>query len=349
MAVPSPSSLSTICKALASYLSGEINKPEQVASVVIGTPSDAQPADTDTDHKINLFFYKFEPFGFRPDILPGETDWLRVHCLMTPFGVTEGNVNSGEIDLRLLGEIMRVFHEKPVQKVKVDDVDYHIQTIPQALGMEELNQVWSTQGDVPYRASVSYEMALAPIVPKVEATPSPWVGAVGTEVVADLGHRFDDVAVLPQSPLVGMLAVNTSNPGWSPAICMVHENIAIQSQVFKVGDAALQNFKAKVLLAGAPGSKLTLEWHVWTQQDGWNAQAVGQPDPTEFDAKTELIDPDNIKNDQLVEVEPPHTDKACQMVLYAIRSRTVLNAEGKEIEESLKSNPVMITLYKDAP
>ena len=55
-----------------------------------------------------------EPTGFTFGLDPGESWLLRLHCLITPFGAAESPVSSGENDLRLLGEVLRVFHEKPV-------------------------------------------------------------------------------------------------------------------------------------------------------------------------------------------------------------------------------------------
>src|SRR5262245_66647364 len=46
--------------------------------------------------------------------LPNQTLWIRVYCIITAFSVDEDRISAGESDLRLIGEVLRLFHETPV-------------------------------------------------------------------------------------------------------------------------------------------------------------------------------------------------------------------------------------------
>jgi hypothetical protein len=39
---------------------------------------------------------------------------MRLYCLISAFGAPLDNVSAGENELRVLGEVMRLFHESPV-------------------------------------------------------------------------------------------------------------------------------------------------------------------------------------------------------------------------------------------
>ena len=108
-----PSSLSRVCRSVADFLSAEIDAIQNSIRVMIGNPADASK-DATTEHRVNLFFYLMEPTGFGPDAAPDEVWHLRLHCLVTAFGVDELPVSAGENDLRLLGEVLRAFHETPI-------------------------------------------------------------------------------------------------------------------------------------------------------------------------------------------------------------------------------------------
>ena len=86
------SPLSQVCKGIRSYLDGVINAPERSkVSVLLATPAETASASAgDSNHRLNLFFNRFEPSGLFPDTLPGETGWIRTYCLVTPFAAEEG-------------------------------------------------------------------------------------------------------------------------------------------------------------------------------------------------------------------------------------------------------------------
>lgn len=170
-----PSPLSQVCKGVRNYLDAQINGAgRSKVNVVVAAPADTASAGAaDSEHRLNLFFNRFEPSGIFPDTLPGETGWVRAYCLVTPFAVDEDSIGAGENDLRLIGEVLRIFHEKPVLLLRVDGVDYQLQVIFQPLALEQLNQLWSTQGEAVYRPSLLYEVTLAPVLPAVKALAAP--------------------------------------------------------------------------------------------------------------------------------------------------------------------------------
>ena len=89
-----------------------------------------------------------------------------------------GATSAGENDLRLIGEVMRVLHEQPVVSLDGGTASKvaSLEIVPHPLNLDNLNHIWSTQGDTAYRLSVAYEMALAPIPLAREAESSPKAG-----------------------------------------------------------------------------------------------------------------------------------------------------------------------------
>src|SRR5262245_610773 len=97
------SSLASVCRKFADVLRAGIAPPGATPdiTVLIGTPAAAAPAASENSHRLNLFFFRFEPSGFFPDTLPGEPWLVRMHCLITPFCSDENSVTAGDNDLRV--------------------------------------------------------------------------------------------------------------------------------------------------------------------------------------------------------------------------------------------------------
>jgi uncharacterized protein DUF4255 len=175
------SSLSRICRSVADFLGAELEANSNSIRVLVGSPAEAAK-DFETEHRINLFFYLVEPGGFGA-FAPDETWLVRLHCLVTAFGVAEGPVASGENDLRLIGGVLRAFHENPILPAyDLDGLTVRMQVVFNPLTLDQINHVWSTQGDVTYRPSLAYEMALVPVPPKEPRLDGPLVTAVGVDV-----------------------------------------------------------------------------------------------------------------------------------------------------------------------
>ena len=230
-------SIAQISKSLSQYLSTELNKGGSTVHVLLGSPADAAPGESDSDHRFNLFFFRFEPSGFGPDTLPGETQFLRMHCLATPFAAQEDSIGAGENDLRLIGEALRVFHEKPVFELTAAGEPFHVQVLFQTLGLDQLNQLWSTQGDTVYRPSVLFEVSLAPVIPNEKAVTSPLAGAMGLDVRASMDAVSSGISA--SAPRVLVTRPDTSREGWVPSICLVRAGQCEQSLSFEVGSPEL--------------------------------------------------------------------------------------------------------------
>ncbi len=343
MALPT-SSLSLVCRAIATFVSDGLNASTNSIRIMIGSPSDAVPGQSDTQHRINLFFFRIEPSGFYPGTLPGEPWWIRLHCLVTGFGITEDQISSGENDLRLLGEVMRLFHENPVlEEFNVQDETFRLQVIFQPLSPDDLNHIWSTQGDISYRPSVVYEISLAPVVPSKKAVPSPLVGAVGTEIRSGMESKKDpfggNTYIMPEL----YTAVDSSGWDWAPAICIIHENNCLRSISFVRGSQALNDFTPSVWIAGEPGSSVVLVWEKWTSTGGWERQSQ----TLNSTASTVIIDPDEAGEAVTADFELPfEADETGQAVLFA--ERTCINpADNSTV--TVRSNPVLVTVYEDTP
>lgn len=332
------SPLSQVCKGIRAYLDGEINAPDRSkVSVVLATPADTASAGAaDSDHRLNLFFYRFEPSGLFPDTLPGETGWLRAFCLITPFAAEEDSVGAGENDLRLIGEVMRVFHEKPVFQLSVEGEDYHLQVIFQPLGLDQLNQLWSTQGDTIYRPSVLYEVSLAPVLPAVKAVPAPLAGGFGLQVQSTLERQATSVA--GRFPEVPAMTPDITREDWAPAIAFVQGGACAFSFSFALGSPALAAFTPRVWLAGKVGESVSLRWEIWDATAGWQKFV---PDGAALVASSG-IDPDAAAGAPTQALTLPFTDHVGQMLFYAERSYT---RAGDGAVLTVRSNPLLVSLY----
>jgi hypothetical protein len=349
MAAPSPSSVSEACRAMAQFLNNSLQVGDATVRVTVGNPADAAPSEQDADHRINLFFYRFEPIGFGPDRLPGETWQLRAHCLVTPFALLEDNISAGENDLRLLGEVVRIFHETPERVITVAvyqnggegvEEQFHIQTVFQPLGLEEINHLWSIQGgDIAYRPSLAYEIALAPVIPRSRAVGSPLVGATGVQVHPHLAASTPTFEGVVQTPVLRPVQVNTQVAQWVPQICFVHQGVCAQALSFQMGSAALAAFVPSVWVAGEVGTQVSLRWELWDSQTGWTPQV----------SEVSAVIGNTGLDPARVDLAVTHTlalplSEAGQAVLYAVRSFT-RQTDGATV--AVRSNPLLLSLYPD--
>ena len=336
-----PSSLSLACRSIADFVSAGLDAAANSIRVMIGSPVDAVPGQSDTEHRVNLFFYRIEPGGIYPDSGPGDTWWVRLHCLVTGFGLMENQISSGENDLRLLGEVMRLFHETPVlPALQVGDEAFRLQSIFQPLSPDDLNHIWSTQGDVHYRPSVVYEMALAPMVPGQRPVPPPLVGALGFEARAEMAARHAPFGGQAAGPPVRAMHVDIRDFAWAPRLCFVHQGACSESLAFAEGSAEFAAFQARVWVAGDPAATVTLVWELWTSRTGWQRASTQDVSPT-----TQTIDPDQTATASTVVFSPPFGGPG-QALLYAERT---FAHPGTGQALTVRSNPLLVTLYAVSP
>ncbi len=338
MALPE-SSLSIVCNTIYSFVRLGLDAVANNINVSMGAPADVS---TDEEHRLNLFFYRFEPGGFESGVHPNDPWRIRIFCLITAFGTDEGVVPTGENELRMLGEVIRLFREAPVMDaITVGSEQVRLQAVFTPATDEQINQIWSTQGDTSYRPSVVYEMALAPIMPSTLRVAPSLVGAVGHQARASETARYSSFSGIVQGPPVSSVSVDTSNPQWSPQLCWVFDGECAHSLSIDEADA----FTAQIWLAGDTGASVDLVWEVW-DSDGWRSAGASVA-ATPF---SQAIDPSsvptgspgfpiNLANPVVI----PVGETAAQGLLYATRQVTLIPGEPA-IE--VRSNPLLLSLYR---
>lgn len=344
MALPQ-STLSRICRSIADFLGQGLDANANAIRVLMGPPAEASPGASATEHRVNLFFYRIEPPGFFPDVAPDEIWRIRLHCLITAFGMTEGQVSAGENDLRLLGEIVRLFHETPIMgPVGLNGEQVRMEAVFRPLEIEELNHLWATQGDVAYRPSVAYELSLVPIIPSQRDLGSPLVGRTASQVYGDMEARHAPFTSEGQAwePEVAVRRVAGELEDWAPAICLVYKGRCTESLSFRVGSPALTAFNPRVWVAGPEHAPVTLRWEIWDHTQGWRT-AAGSLNTV---ARGELLDPGQAAGAVTVGFALPFKDHPGQAVLYAERG-FVRGSDGANL--TVRSNPVLINLYLAGP
>ena len=270
-----PSSLSIVCEHIRQFVRTGVNAPANGLDVSVGAPA---AIDAGGEHHLNLFFYRFEPSGFEAGARPDAPWRIRMFCMVTPFGIDEpsdgATVPAGENDMRMLGDVMRVFHQTPIlPPVDADGVTVRTQVMFLSTSDEQINQIWSTQGDIHYRPSVVYEMSLTPIVP-TELAPLPRiVGAIGLEA-RTTANRHAAFAGAVAGPPVRRQTVDTGDPVWVPALAWVVGGALHRSLAFDVDGADFAAFDPEVWLAGDPAATVRLVWEAW-RSSGW--EATGAP------------------------------------------------------------------------
>lgn len=338
------SSVSVASRAVRDFLKGGLRDADgSSVDVLVGSPADAQPRQNDRNHRLNLFMYRLEPSGYGSWPSPDEVWRLRMHCLVTAFAVDEGNVAPGENDLRILGEVVRLFHERPIlDPIQVNGETVRLEIVPEAMGVDEINHLWATQGsEVPYRPSVAYEVSLVPVVPSERATGSPVTGALGLGVDArprpgrgpPPGIRFPDAQ---------RRRVDAADPAWAPAICFVVGETAAESLSFVDGSPELAAFTPRVWIAGEPGAEVTLHWEGWDRVRGW--RAVG--DVATAQASTPGIVPEAAADAATVELELPDEPRPGQLLLHARRTFVL---PGEERDRQVRSNPLLVSVSDAGP
>lgn len=344
------SSLSVAANELRRLLHTEIVGLE-IEQIKIGHPEDTfddMKKKKDLNH-LNLFFYNVQYDGYPSDGLSEDPFYVRLYCLITAVGGKKTNPSPGENDLRLIGEVMRVLHEQPT--IPVNGVDNgeiaRLQIVPHPLNLDNLNHVWSTQGDTAYRLSVAYEMALAPIPLAEVIERSPLVGETGTGAQGDMDHEplpDGGFGVETSAPVVPKVTVDVKKPDWPPHICFVDEansNLAYTLLMAKSQLPMSGFLQLKVHVAGKPSHQVEFVWESWNPTAGWEKSGSSQNETIE----TDTIDPDEFFdpfNPELaLAIDLPIQDNG-QATLYAERAWE--RPDGSTV--TLRSNPLLVTVYE---
>lgn len=337
MALPD-SSLYLTCASLMDAISAGIQANTHGIKLYMGAPADIA-AKIDED-RLNLFFYRFEPSGFQAGIHPNDPWRMRVFCLLTCM--SENGDDQGLGDLRMLGLVLSYLHEQRIQPlVTVGTEQLRLQAIFSPVTDEQVNQIWSTQGDTTYRPSVIYEIALAPILPSTQRGQAPRVGFTGLETMADMNRRFDPFAGNVDAPAVKSAAVSQTNPAWTPVMCWVVGDECQASISIDVDITDPASVTPILWVAGQSGASVEFEWQLW-QAEQWTSIAA-----TGITLSSTAIEPDNIPVG-LPAITLPVLDTSAaqsrwQLLLYATRNYQPVASAAAIV---LRSNPLLISLYR---
>lgn len=341
------SAMSDAANKLRNLLLDEIDDLDDVTRIRIGHPKDTleDMEKVKDKNQLNLFFYNVSYDGFPADGLSEDPFYVRLYCLITAVGAKKGSPSAGENDLRLIGEVMRVLHQHP--GISVDDGVHgevaQLQIVPHPLSLDNLNHIWSTQGDTAYRLSVAYEMALAPIPLAEPVARSLRVGQIGIRVQGDTDREPLPVGGFGNetcAPVVPKVTVDVRKPDWSPHICFVDETSSNLAYTLLVPTSQLPasgSLPLKVLVAGQPSSQVDLVWESWESSTGWTISSSSQNETIAIDT----IDPENSDPGLAADIDLPMGDTG-QAALYAQRAWE--RPDGATV--TLRSNPLLVTVYE---
>lgn len=344
------SAISDTANKLRNLLLGQIEDLDGGDQIRIGHPNNTFSEMPAEKNHLNLFFYNVGYDGYPADGLSEDPFYVRLYCLITAVGGKTVSPSTGENDLRLIGEVMRILHENPI--ISIDDLNNseiaQLQIVPHPLNLDNLNHIWSTQGDTAYRLSVAYEMALAPIPLTRKVERSLRVGEIGAKAQGNTSRGLlpdDGLDMAVSAPFVPKVTVDYSGQDWSPHISFVDEinrNLAYTLSIPESQLPSSGNLQLKALVAGKPSQQVALVWEFWNTVDGWKRSSTSQNETIE----TDTVDANQFFNpldpSLITEINLPIQGKG-QASLYA--ERTWERADGSTA--ILRSNPLLVTVYEE--
>ncbi len=350
-----------------------------ISRIRIGHPgTNIKELEGENDSGLNLFFYHVSYDGYPADGTSDNPFFVRLYCLITAVGqeVKKGNpentsgrdISKGENELRLIGEVMRVFHEQPVFSLTDEDDEtiVSLQIVPHSITLDNLNHIWATQGsETPYRLSAAYEMSLAPVPYTLATRTSPLAGDPSLAIWGDMerepGKELDGQINL--QPVVEYLEIDTDEDDWMPHLALV-ENMGNPDTklhyVFRVEGSIAA--KLDILIAGKEGETLSFFWNVWRRKTdnsivSWKEDIADSETPSAViehggvpdDFYPNRIDPESIDTRRVIEVQLPSDvgeadTKTWQASLYAVREwqHDDPTGNGETITSKIKSNLLLL-------
>lgn len=341
------SSLSIALQGFADYLDTQFD--EDVIISLDAPQKAAEAAKGQDKHILNIFAYRLAPSGFHAEAGFQDALFLRAHVLLTCFPATQGDPDP-DADLRVLGRAIAALHSVPTVPVLLpgtappaapaDDfrrgnpVIYQMEAILQAPTMEEMNHIWTTQGgELAYRLSIAYELALIPVEPFSQRPPT---GPVRSAII--------DVSPSPVPVLAadGTLAFGAevtgiplagANPGDPPpAPWMPVQLFAIAGALSSQAAVAAGTGGVDLVLAGPLGQRAAIVV-TWSRALGGGAQA--QP-PQAFVIAAQRID-DAAARVQIVLANPEIGDTA-------VITATPARVDGTPVPGASAGNVLTLTV-----
>jgi hypothetical protein len=248
--------------------------------LIIGHPQVATKEQEEhlDQHYVNLFFYQVEFGAYQTDGTSDDPVYLRAHCLVTALGgrSSSDDPSPGETELKLMGAIIAKLHSHPTLVLFEDNQNpppdqfpvAQLQIVPTNLSLDDINHLWATQGSVPYRLSVAFELALLPVPLLQRSEKSPRVTTLGEIIQVDLippDLPSEGFGLSGRSPRVPHVQVDVRRADWTPHICLLDENgdaVYTLSLQFGLG---INNIR--VIALGEQGTQVDLQWEIW-ERDG---------------------------------------------------------------------------------
>lgn len=365
------SALSNAAYGLRELLVSEIDDFTDFSRILIGPPSENFETLKSRQHtSLNLFFYEVKHDAYPTDVVSDNPFYVRIRCLITALGSkTNGpprDISSGENELRVIGEVMRVFHQNPFLELKDAGGEpiAQLQVVPYTIDLDNLNHIWSTQNDASYRISVVYELGLAPVPAQRAQDVAPRVQDPRLVVVpegAEIPAKEDILSLVPQ---VDYLEVDVGQDKWVPHICYVKDVGGTPSLHYVMNISGNLNTELDILMAGKDQGQLTFYWDIWIKQDDHSVVGWQEKMPDTVAPQQKLIndsspspsnpfypgriDPENIDARRIVKVALPDGIKdsnvaSWQAVLYAVHEWENPMLQGSVLNPitEIRSNTLM--------
>ena len=348
----SESGLSQAAKAFRAHLKS--NSEFAQTRIYIGSPAEHLKKSEEESHpsSLNLFFYHIQYDGYPVDATKNDPLYVRLHCLVTAFtrevqdDGPDGTADPGEMDLRLLGQVMRVVHNIPFIDLKDENKETfgRLEIVPSPVAPDEINKLWSTQAETPYRASLAYELALVPILPLEQQTKPPrLVSNLGIRVQPNLDYEplpKEGFGLEARQPSVIPFVIDTKHLDWRPHIFFVDEKGYPQRSLEYVKTPPPE--KIKIVIFGEEGAAVTLKWKQWTKGNGW--EYILTKDTTGKAIGNRLSHWDTYPGE---EIDLPATDMK-QLLLQAEREWRPLHAEKGAKAKIATSDFILLTIWEES-
>jgi len=226
-----------VSESLRNLLVGEMTLTPAVDVTILA------PDEVHGGRRINLFLYKVQENphlknmdwqvkrGEPAQLVPPPLS-LDLFYLLTPYAQNDPQTGN-TMAHKILGEAMRVFHEKPVvlQEYLVEgleDAREQIKIMLNTPGLEELSQVWNTFAE-PFRLSVPYQVSVVQLdmLPESEQAMARRVRQIG---VPDVRAPFKPPVVTEMDPISGsagtLVTVRGKNlVGWRAYVTIMRRQI----------------------------------------------------------------------------------------------------------------------------
>jgi len=267
--MPTPeSSLSVALQGFADFLADNF---EEDVVVTVDAPQKAQEQAKDAStHILNIFVYRIAPSGFHASLGDEDPSFIRANILLTAFPAGQG-APPPDSDLRVLGQAIRVLQSFPVipgtlpgpapggapEDFRNNPVSqYQMQAVLQAPTVEELNHIWTTQGgELAYRLSAAYELALIPIEPLTHASPAPEVsageivlgvgkGPLAFQMFQQTGRLFSHIDVTPGTASTNVNVTGTPETKAEITVEWTREDGSIERQSAQIFDIQTNDVNA---------------------------------------------------------------------------------------------------------